>query len=69
MKISIRGARIERKMTQKQAAKEMNVTRETIGNWEKGLTAPTMTQLLRLCEVYGVTLGDVFLPERLAKSE
>lgn len=41
MQISIKGARVEKNLTQKQAAKEMKVTRETISNWEKGVTAPT----------------------------
>lgn len=69
MQISIKGARVEKNLTQKQAAKEMKVTRETISNWEKGVTAPTAPQLLRLCEIYGVAVSDIFLPTKLAKSE
>ena len=36
MKISIKGARVEKGMTQKQAGDAMNVTKETISNWERG---------------------------------
>lgn len=69
MKISIKGARIERHMTQKQVAKAMKVTKETISNWERGKTAPTAPQLLSLCELYKVTVSDIFLPDEFAKSE
>lgn len=69
MKISIKGARIECHMTQKQVAKAMEVTKETISNWERGKTAPTAPQLLLLCELYQVAVSDIFLPEELAKSE
>lgn len=66
MKISIKGARIERNMTQEKAGKAIGVTKETISNWERGITAPTVPQLLKLCEVYGVEVRDIFLPEKLA---
>ena len=69
MKVSIRGARIEKHMTQKQAADAMNVTKETISHWERGRTAPTALQLIALCNLYGVELSDIFLEENLAKSE
>ena len=66
MKISIKGARVEKNMTQSQVGKEMGVTKDTISNWERGRTAPTGQQLLRLCELYNVSPADIFLPERLA---
>ena len=69
MKVSIKGARIEKHMTQKQAADAMDVTKETISNWERGRTAPTAPQLIALCNLYGVELSYIFLPESLAKSE
>lgn len=66
MKISIKGARIERNMTQSQVGKEMGVTKDTISNWERGKTSPTGNQLLKLCELYNVSPSDIFLPEKLA---
>lgn len=69
MKISIKGARVEKHMTQKQAADAMNVTKETISNWERGKTSPTAAQLLALCDIYNVKLSDIFLPDCLAISE
>lgn len=69
MRISIKGARVEKHMTQKQVAERMSVTKETISNWERGYTAPTAPQLLKLCELYNVDVSDIFLCENLAKSE
>lgn len=69
MRISIKGARVERSLTQAQAAAKMGVTKETIGNWERGITAPTVPQLIELCKIYGVEMADIFLPDKLAKSE
>ena len=66
LQISIRGARIEKNMTQKQAAEKMSVTKETISNWERGKTAPTGLQLMELCKIYGVDISDIFLPDKLA---
>lgn len=68
MKISIKGARVEKGMTQQQSGDAMGVTKETISNWERGITAPTAPQLIRLCEIYEVDLSDIFLVEILAKS-
>lgn len=69
MKISIKGARIESHMTQKQAATAMKVTKETISSWERGKTSPTASQLLSLCDLYKVSISDIFLPDNFAKSE
>lgn len=66
MKISIKGARVEKNMTQKMAGEAMGVTKETISNWERGITSPTALQLQRLCSIYEVDLSDIFLPEKLA---
>ena len=69
MRISIKGARVEKHMTQKQVAEKMSVAKETISNWERGHTAPTAPQLLKLCELYNGNVSDIFLPDSLAKSE
>lgn len=69
MQISIKGARVESSLTQAQTASEMGVTKETISNWERGVTSPTAPQLMKLCEIYGVKVTDIFLPDKLAKSE
>ncbi len=45
-------------MTQEQLAERMNVTRQTVSNWERGVNEPDFTGLCKLAEVFGITLND-----------
>lgn len=50
--------RQRKNMTQEQLAEQMNVTRQTVSNWERGINEPDFAGLCRLAEVLGVTLND-----------
>lgn len=65
MKISLKAARVNAGLTQKEAARRASVASLTLINWEKERTAPTIVQLLNLCKIYGVELDDLILPEKL----
>ena len=69
MKVSIKALRINAELSQQEASDEIGVTVRTLQNWENNITAPTAPQLVTLCRVYGCTLDDIFLPNKLAKSE
>lgn len=69
MKIKLKALRVNADLTQEEAAKKMNVTRETIQSWESHRTFPKMDALNRLCDIYGCTLNDIFIPSSLAKSD
>lgn len=69
MKISLAAARVNAELTQKQAAKKMGVNICTMIKWESGKTSPRAKQLVELCNLYGCTMGDIFLPNQCAKSE
>ncbi len=45
-------------MTQEQLAEQMNVTRQTVSNWERGINEPDFDSLCRLAGVFGITLND-----------
>ena len=45
-------------MTQEQLAERMNVTRQTVSNWERGINEPDFAGLCRLAEEFGITLND-----------
>lgn len=60
-KISLRAARVNANMTQKDAAKAISVDPATIANWEKGFRSPKAEQLYRLCEVYKIPIDYIFL--------
>ena len=69
MKVSLKAMRVNAEMSQFEAAKALGVTKNTIFNWETYKTSPNANQLIRLCEIYGCTMDDIFLPVVLAESE
>lgn len=62
VQISMAAARVNARMTQDEAAREMNVSKNTIVNWEKGATSPTVTQARKLASIYRIPLDYIFLP-------
>lgn len=62
VQISMAAARVNARMTQTEAAREMSVSKNTIVNWEKGLTSPTVPQARKLASIYGIPLDYIFLP-------
>ena len=69
MKISLKALRVNANMNQDVAAKKLNITKRTLQNWENYATFPSARQLLQICDVYRCDIGDIFLPDTLAKSE
>lgn len=69
MKITLKALRVNKDMTQDNAAVALGVTTRTVQNWESYITFPTAQQLMKICDVYGCELGDIFLPETLTKSD
>lgn len=61
-KISLRAARVNSHMLQKDVAKAVGVTKETVSNWESGKTAPKATVIMRLCDLYKVPIDAIILP-------
>ena len=61
-------------MTKSQLAKIMQVSVQTILNWEKGFTSPSIKQLKELARIFNVTIdylcsNDVSLAEKLRNIE
>lgn len=64
MKISLKAARANVGLTQAQAAKKLNVTRDTISNWEKGKSFPDAIKIKSIEQIYNVSYNDIiFLPK------
>lgn len=66
MKISLKAARVNAGLTQTQAAIKAGKNKMTISNWENGKSPIDSFSLKKLCAIYGVTIGDIFLPSKLA---
>ena len=46
-------------MTQKELASKLNVSINNIGHWEKGRTEPNIDTLLKICEIFDISLDDL----------
>lgn len=69
MEITLKAARVNAGLTQKTAAKAIGVSKETISNWERGLSFPGVATLKRLECVYNVGYNElIFLPKNNALS-
>ena len=65
MQITLRAARMNIPLTQKEAAEHIGVTVDTIGNWELGKSFPDELQIKKIEEVYRVRYDNlIFLPKK-----
>lgn len=55
-------ARVNAGMKQSDVAEIMKISKQTIVNWEKGLTEPSVNQARKLSEIYKMPLDYIFLP-------
>ena len=46
-------------MTQERIAEELNVSRQTISNWENGKSLPDIISLIKISDLYQVSLDDL----------
>jgi len=59
MKYSLRAIRINKGVTQEEAAQNIGVSVETLANYEKGNTYPDIPILKRMEVYYGVSYNDI----------
>lgn len=59
LNINIKNARQAKGMTQEELAIRLNVTRQTISKWEKGLSIPDAEILIKLSEVLDVSVSEL----------
>ena len=64
MAITLKAARINKNLTQVEAAKLIGVSTDTLGNYERGISFPDVPIIKRLEEVYEVPYSDlIFCPK------
>lgn len=59
MRMSIRGLRAHRKMTQQELADHVGVNKKTVALWENGETTPNVDKVDKICEALGVGYDDI----------
>ena len=63
IRITLKAARINRNLSQKEAAKALNVSNKTLCSWENGLSVPKADKIDAICELYEVPYDNlIFLP-------
>lgn len=67
-KFSLRQARSYKGLSQKDVARELHKTPQTIVNWEKGLTPINISEFQMLSRLYEIPEEDIFLPEISSKT-
>lgn len=53
-RFSLKAARVNINLSQKEAAKRLGVSNKTLCSWEKGKTFPDWPMIVKLCDLYGL---------------
>lgn len=62
IQISLAAARVNAGLTQEDVARTMKVSKQTIGNWEKGKIIPKPAEFEMMCRIYNIGTDYIFLP-------
>lgn len=62
LRISLAAARVNANLTQAEIARKMQISKQTIVNWENGKVIPKPAQLRMFCELCGISVDYIFLP-------
>ena len=68
MQMTLKAARVNARMTQREVCDVLNVAVSTLIRWEQDETFPTAPQLKKLCELYHCNMDDISIPETLTIS-
>ena len=55
----IKDARSAAQLTQEQSAEALGVSRQTISNWENSKTYPDIVSIIKMSDLYGVSLDQL----------
>lgn len=67
MKITLKAARVNAGLSQKKAGERINVSKDTIANWENGRSFPSAEKIEVIEKVYNVKYDDlIFLKQDYA---
>ncbi len=63
--IKIKNARLKARLTQEQVAEALGISRQTISNWETGKTYPDIISVVKLSDLYNISLDHLLKEEKL----
>ncbi len=53
---NLKQLRLEQKLSQRELAEKVGVTQQCVSEWEKGKIDPTLTYVVKLSKIFGVTI-------------
>lgn len=56
---NLKDARINCKLTQEEVSKTLYVSQQTISNWEKEISTPDVNNLIKISELYHVSIESL----------
>ena len=59
MEITLKSARINAGLTQEEAAKLIGITKDTLGNYERGKSFPDVPVIKKIEDVYGIPYSSI----------
>ncbi len=59
MNETLKGLRLQAKMTQEDLAEKMNVSRQSIAKWESGESVPDVIKCSELAKIFSLTMEDI----------
>ena len=60
----LKARRNELNFTQDHVAEELGITRQTMSNWENGRSYPDIERIIRLSEIYQLSLDELLKEDR-----
>ena len=62
---SISEKRKEINLTQEQLAEKLNISKNAVSKWERGLNLPDVSIMQDLCKILNITLNELFIGENI----
>ena len=64
MGITLKSARVNKNLTQAEAAKKLEISVDTLSNYERGKSFPVVPIIKRMEDLYGIPYSDlIFCPD------
>ena len=60
MKLKIKELREELHLTQKELAEKINNVQRNVSNWENGASEPDIETIVKLADLFGVSIDELF---------
>ena len=60
----LQAARLKEKLSQDEVAEKLNITRQTLSNWENNKSYPDILYVLELSELYSLSLDELIKDDK-----